>query len=295
MVFLRALGDLRGSSLLPSSSHSDPVPHDFQPDARWRIHTLATAAQIEANRRNSMRSTGRRTEAGKSRVRCNPLKHGLTARTITAPLSTYARASSGTAATSQHAHGNSCAHWTCSRRCERRNSGWQMTYGKWQMTRGRWQMATAAMKRRAAGWSRKKASVWPSVTARRSKLLNLPITRMQFSCTMTRSRQWDRVRQKATDRASPIRSGSCKMRKSKPIRNQQKTQRAINLCQERSVLEEENKAKARDQVSHTLWTTLHQSRLTVCLITPVRGRGAAGGGLRSTEGCGSGPALVRQR
>ena len=37
---------------------------------------MATAAQIEANRRNCQKSTGPRTEAGKARVRLNPYKHG---------------------------------------------------------------------------------------------------------------------------------------------------------------------------------------------------------------------------
>ena len=37
---------------------------------------MATARQIEANRRNARRSTGPRTEAGKARSRLNALKHG---------------------------------------------------------------------------------------------------------------------------------------------------------------------------------------------------------------------------
>ena len=43
---------------------------------------MATAAQIEANRRNAQRSTGPTTERGKARVRRNAFKHGMTARTI---------------------------------------------------------------------------------------------------------------------------------------------------------------------------------------------------------------------
>ena len=43
---------------------------------------MATAAQIEANRRNAQKSTGPKTDAGKCRVRRNALKHGMTARTI---------------------------------------------------------------------------------------------------------------------------------------------------------------------------------------------------------------------
>ena len=40
---------------------------------------MASAAQIEANRRNAQKSSGPKTEKGKARVRCNALKHGMTA------------------------------------------------------------------------------------------------------------------------------------------------------------------------------------------------------------------------
>ena len=51
-------------------------------DPNWRTYTMATAAQIEANRRNAKRSTGPKTDEGKDRVRRNAFKHGMTARTI---------------------------------------------------------------------------------------------------------------------------------------------------------------------------------------------------------------------
>src|SRR3954466_5943205 len=38
---------------------------------------MATAKQIEANRRNAEKSTGPKTEEGKSQSRLNALKHGL--------------------------------------------------------------------------------------------------------------------------------------------------------------------------------------------------------------------------
>src|SRR3954447_10341148 len=38
---------------------------------------MATAKQIEANRRNAQKSTGPKTEDGKQRTRLNALKHGL--------------------------------------------------------------------------------------------------------------------------------------------------------------------------------------------------------------------------
>ncbi|MGA2702751.1 MAG: hypothetical protein ABSH35_16870 [Isosphaeraceae bacterium] len=43
---------------------------------------MATAAQIEANRRNAQKSTGPKTDEGKDRVRRNALKHGMAALTI---------------------------------------------------------------------------------------------------------------------------------------------------------------------------------------------------------------------
>ena len=43
---------------------------------------MATEKQIAANRKNSMWSTGPRTEAGKRRSRQNALQHGLTAETV---------------------------------------------------------------------------------------------------------------------------------------------------------------------------------------------------------------------
>jgi len=51
-------------------------------DLNWRTYTMATAAQIEANRRNSQKSTGPKTERGNDRARGNAVTHGLTARTI---------------------------------------------------------------------------------------------------------------------------------------------------------------------------------------------------------------------
>ncbi len=43
---------------------------------------MATAAQIEANRRNAQKSTGPKTERGRARARRNAITHGMTARTI---------------------------------------------------------------------------------------------------------------------------------------------------------------------------------------------------------------------
>jgi hypothetical protein len=43
---------------------------------------MTTFRQIEANRRNALKSTGPSTEAGKEHSRRNPVRHGLTAETV---------------------------------------------------------------------------------------------------------------------------------------------------------------------------------------------------------------------
>jgi hypothetical protein len=43
---------------------------------------MTSFRQIEANRRNSLRSTGPRTEESKRQSRCNALRDGLTAETL---------------------------------------------------------------------------------------------------------------------------------------------------------------------------------------------------------------------
>ena len=45
----------------------------------------SSPAQAEANRRNAQKSTGPKTEEGKSKSRFNALKHGMTARTVLLP------------------------------------------------------------------------------------------------------------------------------------------------------------------------------------------------------------------
>jgi hypothetical protein len=47
---------------------------------------MTSVKQFEANRRNSLKSTGPRTEAGKRASRCNAVRHGLTAETVIGAL-----------------------------------------------------------------------------------------------------------------------------------------------------------------------------------------------------------------
>jgi hypothetical protein len=47
---------------------------------------MTSLRQIEANRRNALKSTGPKTEAGKQQCRCNAVRHGLTAETVIGAL-----------------------------------------------------------------------------------------------------------------------------------------------------------------------------------------------------------------
>src|SRR5450756_1211025 len=50
---------------------------------------MSSLKQIEANRRNALKSTGPTTPEGKERSRCNAVRHGLTAETVIAALENW--------------------------------------------------------------------------------------------------------------------------------------------------------------------------------------------------------------
>jgi hypothetical protein len=50
---------------------------------------MTSYRQIEANRRNAIKSTGPKTEAGKQVSRCNAIRHGLTAETVIGALEDF--------------------------------------------------------------------------------------------------------------------------------------------------------------------------------------------------------------
>ena len=54
--------------------------------ARSAWFPMSSLKQIEANRRNALKSTGPTTPEGKQRSRCNAVRHGLTAETVIAAL-----------------------------------------------------------------------------------------------------------------------------------------------------------------------------------------------------------------
>jgi hypothetical protein len=47
---------------------------------------MTSFRQIAANRRNALKSTGPKSEAGKRQSRCNAVRHGLTAETVIGAL-----------------------------------------------------------------------------------------------------------------------------------------------------------------------------------------------------------------
>ena len=79
-----SLHKLRGSPEL----RKQPILNQFRFNGEESI-AMATAAQIEANRRNSQKSSGPRTEEGKYRSRLNALDHGCRAKIMVLPTEDF--------------------------------------------------------------------------------------------------------------------------------------------------------------------------------------------------------------
>jgi hypothetical protein len=76
---------------LPHGQHYIEKIVDEQRAIRQRIQfgtrlAMTSYRQIEANRRNALKSTGPKTKSGKQTSRCNAVRHGLTAETVIAAL-----------------------------------------------------------------------------------------------------------------------------------------------------------------------------------------------------------------
>ena len=62
------------------------LPLHIRKSQSGKQFTMTSYRQIEANRRNALKSTGPNTEAGKQISRCNAVRHGLTAETVITAL-----------------------------------------------------------------------------------------------------------------------------------------------------------------------------------------------------------------
>ena len=83
---------------------------------------MTSLKQIEANRRNVLKSTSPKTEAGKQQTRCNAVRHGLTTETVIGALEDAEdyQAFEAAIVADCDAHPQSNGNWRC---------GWPVCYG----------------------------------------------------------------------------------------------------------------------------------------------------------------------
>ena len=113
---------------------------------------MATAAQIEANRRNAQKSTGPKTERGKARAKLNrairPRGAGLQPGIRAAPplpVRPAPRADANAGNPSKNAEfGMRNGEWGRQKR--------RMANVRWRMTEGRWRMPDAGWRMTDGGW-----------------------------------------------------------------------------------------------------------------------------------------------
>jgi hypothetical protein len=74
------IGELQGGTIMAAAATKSATRTETKTKGR-----KTSVAKVEANRRNSQRSTGPKSAQGKAQSRYNALKHGMTAKTVLLP------------------------------------------------------------------------------------------------------------------------------------------------------------------------------------------------------------------